>query len=67
MDKPSQSATSLKELIKQAIQDLEVTPQEYQQIMELAQADNIIDKEEEALLSQFRDMINDGTITRVRG
>ena len=67
MDKPSQSATSLKELIKQAIQDLEVTPKEYQQIMELAQADNVIDKEEEALLSQFQDMINNGTITRVRG
>ena len=67
MDKPSQSAGKLKELIKQAIQDLEITPKEYQQIMELAMDDNVIDKEEKALLSQFQDMISNGTITRVRG
>ena len=67
MDKPSKSACSLKELIKQAIQDLEVTPQEYKQIMDQALEDNVIDKEERALLTQFQDMINNGTITRVRG
>jgi len=67
MVKPSQSAGSLKELIKQAIRDLEVTPKEYQQIMDQAQDDNIVDREERALLSQFQDMLSNGTIKRVRG
>jgi hypothetical protein len=67
MDKPSKSATDLKSLIKHAIQDLEVTPSEYQQIMDLAHKDSVMDKEEKALLSQFNEMISNGTITRVRG
>jgi uncharacterized membrane protein YebE (DUF533 family) len=67
MDKPSKSATSLKELINAAISDLEVTPSEYQQIMDHAQADSHLDKEESALLAQFHEMINNGTIKRVRG
>ncbi len=67
MKSPSKTAGNLKELIKHAISDLEVTPTEYQKIMDLAQNDNVLDKEEKALLSQFHQMINDGTITRVRG
>lgn len=67
MDKPSKSATSLKNLINAAISDLEVTPQEYQQIMEHAHADSHLDKEEKALLAQFHQMINNGTIKRVKG
>ncbi len=66
MKKPSQSATSLKELINHAIFDLEVTQVEYQEIMNLAHEDGVIDKEEKALLSQFQEMINNGTIKRVR-
>ncbi len=67
MEKPSKSAGTLKELINAAISDLEITPQEYQQIMDYAQADGHLDKEEQALLAQFHQMINNGTLKRVRG
>lgn len=56
-----------KNLIKHAIDDLEVTPAEYQKIMDCAHADGHIDKEEEAMLAQFQDMISNGTIKRVKG
>lgn len=67
MKKVSESAGDLKELIKHAIEDLEVTPKEYQQIMDCAHADGHVDKEEQALLSQFQNLIANGTITRVKG
>jgi uncharacterized protein YutE (UPF0331/DUF86 family) len=66
MKKPSSSATSLKELINHAISDLEITPTEYQQIMDYANDDGKIDKEEQALLAQFHAMLNNGTLKRVR-
>ena len=67
MKKVSTSATGLNELIKNAIDDLEVTPEEYRNIMEHAQEDGHIDKEEQTLLAQFQSMISNGTIKRVRG
>jgi tellurite resistance protein len=67
MKNPSKSASNLKELIIHAIQDLEVTPDEYQKIMDCAQDDGHIDNEEKALLSQFQEMIINGTIKRVKG
>lgn len=67
MEKPSKSASNLKELINHAIQDLEVTPEEYQKIMDCAQDDSHIDKEEKTLLSQFHGMLSNGTIKRVKG
>jgi uncharacterized protein YutE (UPF0331/DUF86 family) len=67
MEKPSKTATDLKALINHAIRDLEVTATEYQQIIELAHDDSVLDKEEKALLSQFNEMISNGTISRVRG
>lgn len=67
MKKPSKSATNLKELINHAIRDLEITPDEYNQIMDCAHDDSHIDKEEKALLSQFQQMLSNGTIKRVKG
>lgn len=67
MDKPSRSATGLKEIINHAISDLEITPDEYRKITEFAHEDGHLDKEEKALLAQFHEMINNGTIKRVRG
>nr|MBF0221894.1 hypothetical protein [Desulfobulbaceae bacterium] len=67
MKKPSLSATDLKHLINHAISDLEITNTEYQEIMNLAHADGVIDKEEKALLSHFQQMISNGTVKRVRG
>ena len=67
MKKPSKSASNLRELINHAIQDLEVTPDEYNKIMDCAHEDGHIDNEEEALLSQFQQMLSNGTIKRVKG
>jgi hypothetical protein len=67
MKKPSKSASNLKELINHAIQDLEVTPDEYNKIMDCAHDDSHIDKEERALLAQFQEMLSNGTIMRVKG
>lgn len=66
MKKPSQSATNLKALIKHTISDLEVTHSEYQEIMNMALDDGVIDKEERALLCQFHQMISNGTVKKVR-
>lgn len=67
MEKPSKSAGELKKLIDAAISDLEITPTEYNQIMEHAHQDGHLDNEERALIGQFQSMINNGTIKRVRG
>lgn len=66
MKKPSESAPKLKELINKAIRDLEVTPEEYNLIMDCAHDDGHIDREEQALLSQFHGMLGNGTIKRVK-
>jgi uncharacterized membrane protein YebE (DUF533 family) len=67
MEEPSKSAASLKALINAAISDLEITPDEYRRIIDQAQADGRLDKEEATLLAQLHEMINNGTIKRVRG
>ena len=66
MEKPSKSASNLKELINHAMLDLEITPDEYNKIMDCAHADSHIDNEEKALLSQFQQMLSNGTIKRVK-
>jgi hypothetical protein len=67
MKKPSQSASNLKELINHAMRDMEITPEEYNQIMDCANDDSHIDNEEKALLAQFQQMLGNGTIKRVKG
>jgi tellurite resistance protein len=67
MKKPSESAQELKTLIKRAIADLEITPTEYDAIMNAAHDDGNIDSEEQALLAQFQQMLGNGTIKRVKG
>ena len=67
MQKPSSSATVLKSLINRAMADLEITHSEYQEIMDLAHADGVIDNEEKTLLAQFQQMISNGTVKRVPG
>ncbi len=64
-NKPSTSASELKKLICEAIDDLEVTRAEYEKILHQAHADGCVDKEEQALLAQFHEMLNNGTIKRV--
>jgi tellurite resistance protein len=60
MGKPSASSSTLKALINHAIQDLEVTPEEYDKIMQCAHDDGHIDNEEKALLAQFQEMLSNG-------
>lgn len=57
----------LAEMIRHAMDDMEITGTEYRQIMDLAHEDGHVDAAERALLAQFHAMINDGTIKRVPG
>ena len=66
MTEPSKSAVKLQEMIKKAIEDEKITPQEREQIMMLADEDGVIDSQERALLSQLQDMIENGTVKLVK-
>lgn len=57
----------LKELIKKAIDDHELTYTEYGRILAMADADGVIDPQERNLLRQLQDMIADGSIKRIPG
>jgi uncharacterized protein YutE (UPF0331/DUF86 family) len=57
----------LYDLIKKAIDDLELTTSEYQAILEQANEDGIIDSEEQRLLKQLNAMLADGTVKRTPG
>ena len=61
------SGQRLLERVKHAMEDLEITASEYRAIMDQAHADGHIDAQERAILAQFNQMINDGTIKRVPG
>lgn len=63
-EKSSKTATDLKAMINEAIGDLEITPSEYQRIMDFAHQ-GVLGKEDQALLSQFQQMLDNGTLTRV--
>jgi guanylate kinase len=67
MQKASQRIHHLADLIRKAIEDGQVTDSEYAAILRAAEADQVIDASERALLRQLHSMINDGTIERVRG
>lgn len=60
------SGGKLISIIEKAIHDLEVTPSEYNEIMNAAAADSHIDAQESALLKQFHEMLSNGTIKRVK-
>lgn len=51
--------------IKKAISDCEITPEEYDRILAIANADKIIDAQEQALLGQLQQLIANGTVKRV--
>lgn len=56
----------LRELIDNAIRDERITATEYDQIIQQANADGIIDAEERVLLATLQSMLADGTVKRVR-
>ena len=57
----------LSDLIKKAIDDLELTTAEYEEILRVAGEDSHIDAQEKQLLSQLQEMIANGTVKRVPG
>lgn len=65
MQKPSESANRLSEMIKKAMDDGEISSLEYDRIMMVADEDGHIDSQERRLLSELQDMISNGTIRRV--
>jgi hypothetical protein len=66
-DKPSDSAARLAEMIKKAIADCEITTAEYDAIMKIANEDQHIDSQEQALLNQLQSLLANGTVKRVKG
>ncbi len=65
MDNASPSAERLYQMIKKAIDDQQITPEEREQIMMLADEDGIIDAQEKRLLSELQSMIENGTVKLV--
>ncbi|RQW89764.1 MAG: hypothetical protein EHM79_02505 [Geobacter sp.] len=63
--KSSTSAQKLAEKINKAIEDHVLTNAEYEEILQIADEDGIIDPEERALLGQLKEMIVDKTVKRV--
>ena len=58
----SESAQRLKKLIKKAIEDHEITRDEYDEIIHIATEDDHIDPQERALLRELQDMIEDKSV-----
>jgi hypothetical protein len=65
--KSGQAGRKLSDLVNKAIEDLEVTTTEYNEIMTLAEQDHHVDASERAVLQHFHAMIADGTLKRVPG
>lgn len=63
----TESGAQLAELIKKAIDDCQLTTSEYQQILDLADADGVIDSYEKKLLQQLQEMISHGAVKRIPG
>jgi tellurite resistance protein len=58
-NKVSDSSMRLREMIEKAIEDHEITREEYDQIIHIATEDGHIDRQEQALLSELQQMIED--------
>ena len=58
-NKVSDSSIRLREMIEKAIEDHVITREEYDKIIHIATEDGVIDRHEQALLSQLQQMIED--------
>jgi hypothetical protein len=62
----SKNANDLRKLIEKAIHDLQISRDEYEQIVHMATGDGYIDPQERELLRQLREMIEDKTIRLIK-
>jgi len=61
----SESAQRLREAIIKAIEDHVITREEYDEIINIASEDGIIDSQEQALLAELQNMIEDKSVKMV--
>lgn len=61
----TKSGEKLADVIKKAIDDHVITNAEYEEIIELANKDGIIDSHERVLMQELKNMIADKTVKRV--
>lgn len=66
MSEVSESAARMKEMIKHAIEDGELSTAEYEKIMAIADEDRHHDEQEKRLLRELQEMISNGTVKRVK-
>lgn len=64
--KVSESANQLKKMIEKAIEDHQITRDEYDQILHIATEDGHIDRHEQTLLNQLQEMIENKMIKIVK-
>ncbi len=62
MPVPSDSASELLKVIKDAIADGKITPEERDRIMLTADEDGVIDPQERSLLGQLQNLIQSGAV-----
>ncbi len=62
MPVPSQSADELIKIIKEAIDDGKITPEERDRIMMQVDKDGVVDAQERSLLGQLQEMIQSGAV-----
>jgi cell division protein FtsL len=65
--KLTKSGLELKEVIEKAMKDHVITNSEYEEIMKVANKDGMVDDHEQRLLSQLQTLLENGTVTRVKG
>jgi hypothetical protein len=64
--KVSESANRLKKMIEKAIEDHQITRDEYDQILHIATEDGHIDRHEQSLLAQLQEMIENKMVKIVK-
>ncbi|BBO71114.1 hypothetical protein DSCA_50440 [Desulfosarcina alkanivorans] len=65
--KLTKSGLELKEVIEKAMKDHIITNSEYEEIMKVANKDGMVDDHEQRLLSQLQELLENGTVDRVKG
>jgi DNA-binding ferritin-like protein (Dps family) len=65
--KLTKSGLELKAVIEKAMKDHVISNSEYEEIMKAASKDGMVDDHEQRLLSQLQDLLENGTVDRVKG